>query len=121
MPRREGGGYPRSIAAALMMNVDAVVSSDPGGICSTVIGTIALFLSPEGVPPRTLLRGISDFTHASTGAIDDALAKCVDGSVLSWSFSGDAVIMHRLMARVLWERYRADGTFFLPLRPVSWT
>ncbi|WP_158023749.1 alpha/beta fold hydrolase [Mycolicibacterium chlorophenolicum] len=109
MPRREGGGYPRSIAAALMMNVDAVVSSDPGGICSTVIGTIAL-LSPEGVP-RALLRGISDSTHASTGAIDDALAQCVDGSVLSWSFSGDAVIMHRLMARVLWERYRADGTF----------
>jgi hypothetical protein len=109
MPRREGDNYPRSIAAALMMNVDAVVSADPSGVCSTVIGTIAL-LSPEGVP-RTFLHGISKSARFSDEAIERALEQCVDGSVLSWSFSGDAVIMHRLMARVLWERYRADGTF----------
>lgn len=109
MPRRGGENYPRSIAAALMMNVDAVSSADATSLCSIIIGSIAL-LSPEGVP-RTLLHDLSTVAGVSTEAIEHALEQCVDGSVLSWSFSGDAVIMHRLMARVLWERYRADGTF----------
>jgi hypothetical protein len=107
MPRPEGDSYPRSIAAALMMNVDAVVTADLSGLCGTVIGTIAL-LSAEGVP-RNLLHGIAEPAHLSTDAIEHALEQCVDGSVLSWSFNGDAVIMHRLMARVLWERYRAEN------------
>lgn len=109
MPRRKGDMYPRSTAAALLLNVDTVSEGDATGFCASLIGIIAL-LSPEGVP-RELLHTVSKSRDVTTETVERALERCVDGSVLSWSFSGDAVIMHRLMARVLWERYRVTGEF----------
>ncbi|MTE13674.1 NB-ARC domain-containing protein [Nocardia aurantiaca] len=109
MRRRKGDSYPGSTAGALLLNVETVAAGDATGLCATLIGIIAL-LSPEGVP-RELLHGVATARQVTTEAIESALEQCVDGSVLTWSFSGDAVIMHRLMARVLWEKYRADGDF----------
>lgn len=109
MRRRGGDSYPRSTASALLLNVETVEASDATGLCATLLGIIAL-LSPEGVP-RDLLHSVATARHIKTETIEQALEQCVDGSVLSWSYRGDAVIMHRLMARVLWEKYRADGDF----------
>ena len=41
--------------------------------------------------------------------MDAAIERCVAGSLLEWSVAGDAVIMHRLLARVLRERDQARG------------
>jgi hypothetical protein len=41
--------------------------------------------------------------------VDAAIERCVAGSLLEWSVAGDAVIMHRLLARVLRERDQARG------------
>ena|SRR6266849_5087782 len=40
---------------------------------------------------------------------DAAIERCVAGSLLDWSVTGDAVIMHRLLARILRERDQARG------------
>ena len=41
--------------------------------------------------------------------MDAAIERCVAGSLLEWSVTGDAVLMHRLLARVLRERDQAHG------------
>ncbi len=41
--------------------------------------------------------------------MDAAIERCVSGSLLEWSVAEDAVIMHRLLARVLRERDQARG------------
>jgi tetratricopeptide (TPR) repeat protein len=61
-------------------------------------------LSPDGVR-RSLLDGLC----VDPEALDDALDRCTTGSLLAWTESGDTVIMHRLLGRVLRERDQAGG------------
>ncbi|WP_244930840.1 SEFIR domain-containing protein [Nocardioides sp. W7] len=104
-----GIGYPDPTAAALLLAVDSVDTDDDRRIAGTILEIIAT-LSPEGVR-RDLLERVTGADHATwtTDQIDHALERCVTGSVLTWSESGDSVIMHRLMARVIRERTESRG------------
>jgi hypothetical protein len=63
-------------------------------------------LSADGVR-RELLDGL----NASRAELDAAVDRCVGGSLLTWSLTGDALVIHRLLARVLRERDQADGRY----------
>lgn len=101
------GDYPYSAAAALLLSIQAAEASDPLGLVGQLLRVLAA-LSPDGVR-RTLLYGLGDDVPGLETAVDTAVQRCVAASLLTWSVSGDAVIMHRLLRRVLRERDRADG------------
>lgn len=107
--RAVGQRYPYATAAALLLSIEATESEDPSGITGLLLRVVAV-LSPEGVR-RDLLGTLKlPGDHGSgEGSIDAAAEGCVRGSLLSWSVGGDAVIMHRLVGRVLRERDRASG------------
>ena len=91
--RVPGGDYPRNAAAALLLSVQAAEDADSSGLAGVVLRVIAV-LSPDGVP-RGLLAGLAP----GPGMVDGVLGLCAEGSLLSWSGAGDAVIMHRLLGR----------------------
>jgi tetratricopeptide (TPR) repeat protein len=106
--RIPGGDYPRPAAAALLLSIEATETSDPTGLTGVLLRAVAA-LSPDGIS-RSLLDGLaSDQPGGGEEELDGAVERCVAGSLLSWSVTGDAVIMHRLLARVLRERDQADG------------
>jgi len=102
-----GGDYPRSAAAALLLSIQATEDSDPTGLAGLLLRVLAV-LSPDGVR-RDLLDGLPAEPGPAPGEVDAALERCVAGSLLTWSVTGDAVIMHRLLGRVLRERDQATG------------
>jgi hypothetical protein len=53
-----------------------------------------------------MLDGLSSDDQTAMGA---ALQRCADQSLLTWSVTGEYVIMHRLLSRVIRERDRASG------------
>jgi hypothetical protein len=97
--RVPGGDYPHATAAALLLNAGAAEAGDPSGLSSRLLRVVAV-LSAEGVR-RRLLDGLADGDQAAVAA---AVQRCAEWSLLAWSVTGDAVIMHRLLARVLRER-----------------
>jgi tetratricopeptide (TPR) repeat protein len=105
--RHPGDDYPRSTAAALLLSIHAAEASDPTGLISRLLRVLAA-LSPDGVR-RDLLDGLAAGRSGGELGVDAAVARCVAGSLLTWSVTGDAVIMHRLLGRVLRERDQADG------------
>ena len=102
--RVRGGDYPYATAAALLLNVSAAEAGDTSGLTSRLLRVVAI-LSAEGVR-RRILDGLADGDQA---LVDAALQRCAEWSLLTWSVTGDAVIMHRLLARVLRERDQAAG------------
>jgi len=105
--RAPGSDYPNATAAALLLAIEAAEASDPTGLTNLVLRVLAA-LSPDGVG-RDFLNGLGG--SADSPAIDEALERCVTGSLVTWSLSGDTVVMHRLLGRVLRERDRATGTW----------
>ena len=116
--RSPGEDYPRATAAALLLSVQATEASDPGGLAGWLLRVLAA-LSPDGIP-RSLLddlprvqRGWRRVVSRRRGTrrleweVVAAIERCVAGSLLEWSVAGDALIMHRLLARVLRERDQA--------------
>jgi tetratricopeptide (TPR) repeat protein len=112
LPPAKGEQYPRGVAEAILLSIDAAAADDGTGLCVDLLGVISL-LSPDGVLRDLLYHAESDhFVHASEEAIDEALARLADASLLA--FSGDAfnptVSAHRLVMRVVRERYIYAGT-----------
>jgi hypothetical protein len=118
--RSPGEDYPHATAAALLLSVQATEASDPAGLDGWLLRVLAA-LSPDGIP-RGLLDGLPRVRRGRPLAVfrrrgsrrrewevDAAIERCVAGSLLEWSVAGDAVIMHRLLARVLRERDQARG------------
>ncbi|WP_459546589.1 FxSxx-COOH system tetratricopeptide repeat protein [Nocardia sp. X0981] len=99
--RRAGHDYPRSVVQAILLCIDTVEApTDDYGLdldVAWLLGVMAM-LSPGGVH-RSLLA-------VAARRVDDAVERCVTGSLLSWSTSGEALLMHRLVGRVLRERGR---------------
>ncbi len=102
--RVPGGDYPAPVAAALLLNVQVAEAKDPSGLTSRLL-QIAAALSPDGIR-RRLLDGLFP---ARPDEVDAAVERCVAGSLLTWSVAEDALIMHRLLGRVLRERDQAAG------------
>lgn len=102
-------GYPHSTVAALLLAIDAVETSAGGGVVRSLLSIVAN-LSPDGVN-RAVLTQIAVGTDATWTEhdIQGALERCVSASILSWSQDHNAVIMHRLMGRVIRERTDRSG------------
>ena len=118
--RNPGEDYPHATAAALLLSAQATEASDPTGLAGWLLRVLAA-LSPDGIP-RTFLDGLPTTRpgqrpamlrrrarHRRQWEVDAAIERCVAGSLLEWSVTGDAVLMHRLLARVLRERDQASG------------
>ncbi|HEY7146236.1 MAG TPA: tetratricopeptide repeat protein [Streptosporangiaceae bacterium] len=106
--RAPGGDYPRPAAAALLLSVQAAEDGDASGLTGLVLRVVAA-LSPDGVR-RDLLGGLAPAgAEDAGGGVDAAVQRCAAWSLLTWSVTGDAVIMHRLLGRVLRERDQAAG------------
>ncbi|WP_406238512.1 tetratricopeptide repeat protein [Nocardia sp. NBC_01009] len=107
LKRQAGHDYQRPVVQAIVLSLDSVeaATSDDAGADAVVrwlIGVVAM-LSPAGVPRWMLPEHDDD-------CVDEAVARCVAGSVLSWSATDDTLIMHRLVGRVVRERAQSTTT-----------
>ena len=128
LPRAKGDPYPRGVAEAIGLSVDAVTHDDPTGVCGTLLDVISL-LSPDGVSRRLLRLGASAGVFSAPGpspddavpldgaaVIDEAIGRLADASLLTFA-GDDAVIVHRLTMRAVRERAEgAGGGFVLAAR-----
>jgi len=128
LPRAKGDPYPRGVAEAIGLSVDAVTGNDPTGVCGTLLEVISL-LSPDGVSRRLLHLGAAAGVFSASGppaeeavpvdaaaVIDEAIGRLADASLLAFA-GDDAVIVHRLTMRAARERAeRAGGGFVLAAR-----
>jgi tetratricopeptide (TPR) repeat protein len=118
--------YPRGLAAVILLSLSAVTSADQTGLCRELFDLIAV-LSPAGVA-RTLLYDVGPAGALSragilprhgrtkkerktlqTNAIDAALGKLANASLLAFSGDGSTVTAHRLVMRVVRERLVDDA------------
>ena len=110
LSRTKGDPYPRGVAEAILLSIDAVIAVDPAGRCGDLLAMISL-LSPDGVE-RPLLY----FAESANGAeaADEALGRLADASLLTFSGAAEsrepAVTAHRLVMRVARERCIQDAT-----------
>ena len=117
LPRGTGDPYPRGTAEAILLSVQAAVDADPTQLADRILSAIAV-LSPRAVQRNLLGRLVTaatgdqdDVTNdAAETRVDDVLARLVGLSLLAWGESGASVIVHRLVARVIRDRARADRT-----------
>jgi hypothetical protein len=114
----QGEPYPRGVAEAVLLSLDAVTAADEAGLCREALDVVSL-LSAGGVR-RLLLYAAGEAEvfaapDAAEGAVeeravDEALGLLAGGSLLAFSGDGDAVIAHRLVMRVVRERRAHEGT-----------
>ncbi len=90
------------------MSLDRLETEDPTGRTNQVLRVLAV-LSPDGVP-RDLLHPLTGILGVDTDELDELLQRCAAASVITWSVTGQAVLMHRLLGRVLRERDHLDNT-----------
>ncbi|MEU3014415.1 FxSxx-COOH system tetratricopeptide repeat protein [Nocardia asteroides] len=103
-PQR-GSIYKRSVYQALSLAIDTVTATTGDrGVDERVrwlVGVMAM-LSPDGVETALL----QDTDHR----VGAAIGRCVEGSLLTWSVDGRALVMHRLLRRVVCERAQITGS-----------
>ncbi len=107
LTREEGQPYPRGVAEAVLLSLDAVRAGDQDGVCAGVMEMMAV-LSVAGVR-RGLLHeagqaGVLAAGEPGTvgaGVVDGALARLAERSLLTFSLDGQAVLAHRLVLRVV--------------------
>jgi hypothetical protein len=122
----EDDPYPRGVAEAILLSVDAVTAADHTGLCAPLLSLIAL-LSPVGVT-RDLLHTAGSVGALSTAPaprffrrwrankpvdkqlIDDALGRLARATLLAFSEDGTTVTAHRLVTRVIRERSALRAT-----------
>jgi tetratricopeptide (TPR) repeat protein len=106
-----GDEYSHSVAAAMLLSVQSAEDADQTGVTGLLLRVLAA-LSPDGVPLSLLKR----LAHAQAVDLDAILELCVTTSLLTWAGTGDAVIMHRLLGRVLRERDQEAGRWLETVR-----
>ncbi|WP_084484193.1 FxSxx-COOH system tetratricopeptide repeat protein [Nocardia anaemiae] len=105
LPRRRGSDHPLAVDQALLLSIQT--TETPTGAPELdekvrwLLGVMAM-LAPDGVD-YTMLPD-SDCHLAA------ALQRCVEGSLLSWSTTGNTIVMHRLLGRVLRQRAQTTHT-----------
>lgn len=104
LPKDRGDSYPRAVAAAIHLSVDAVERADPSGTTTRVLRTISV-LSEEGARRETLSR-VAD---AGGARFDEALGRLAEASLVVWTTDREAVIMHRLVSRSIRDRLEHAG------------
>ena len=108
LTREAGQPYPHGVAGAIMLSLDSVRAGDRAGL-STGIMEITAVLSAGGVR-RELLHDAGRAGVLSTGgdravvpadAVDEALARLAERSLLTVSVDGETVTVHRLISCVV--------------------
>ena len=118
-----GDPYPRGAVDAITLAIQSVEEQDNSGLTRMIIGLFAV-LSAEGVD-RSVIVGLASLPIAASSiasadtfdeAVDQALGRLVGGSILTRTKPGQALIMHRLISRVVRERDQAQGRLISNLR-----
>lgn len=113
----EAGQYPRGVAAAVLLSLEAVPAGDDTGICATVMELLAV-LSVAGVR-RTLVHEAARLgvlgRDGQAGELraevaDRALARLAGASLLTFSVDGSGVSVHRLVMRVIREQLATEDS-----------
>ena len=100
--------YPRGVAEAVLLSLDAVQAADQSGVCTQVMEIMAV-LPGSGVR-RELLHAAGQAgvlakrrrgSRVSAELVDQALARLVERSLLTVSLDGQTVIAHRLVMQVV--------------------
>jgi tetratricopeptide (TPR) repeat protein len=114
LTRAKGDPYPRGVAEAIALSVDAVTSADPAGLAADLLDLISL-LSPQGVSRALLHLGPSADVFAAPAdpaLIDEAIGRLADASLVTFG-GDDTVIVHRLTMRAVRERAERAGAGFV--------
>jgi len=97
---------PPGAAPAVLLSLEAVRVADQTGVCTRVMEIMAV-LSAGGVR-RDLLHAAGqagvlagDGHQVTAASVDQALAQLAERSLITFSRDGQAVIVHRLVARVV--------------------
>jgi hypothetical protein len=114
LTRRAGQPYTHGVAEAVLLSLQAVQAADAAGACAGVTEMMAV-LSAAGVRRDLLhaagragvLTGGGDLLDAS--AVDEALGRLAEWSLLDFSVDGQTVIAHRLVLRVVRDILNALG------------
>jgi len=115
LTRDVGQPYPYGVAQAVLLSLDAVRAADQAEVCTGVMQIMAV-LSAAGVR-RELLQeaGQAGVLPAgepgavAAGVVDGALARLAERSLLTFSLDGQAVIVHRLVLRVVRDGLARQG------------
>ena len=99
----------------MLLSLQAVRDGDPSGVCDGVMGLLSV-LSAAGVR-RDLLHaagqagalGGEPGTGPGAEAVDAALGRLAEGSLLAFTVDGQVVTAHRLVLRVVRERLAEQG------------
>jgi tetratricopeptide (TPR) repeat protein len=114
LARAKGDPYPRAVAEAICLSIDAVTSGDPTGLTGDLLDIISL-LSPQGVARDLLCLGPSAgvFTAGADEAlIDEAIGRLAEASLVT--FGGDGTVAaHRMTMRAVRERAERGPSVFL--------
>ncbi len=113
--REPGQPYPHGVAEAVLLSLGAAGAGDRASVCAHVIELLAV-LSAAGVRRDLLYAAgqagvLASGQTASVGAagVDGALGQLAEGSLLTFSIDGQAVIVHRLVGRVVRDRLAKQG------------
>jgi len=110
-----GGQYPRGVAEAVLLSLEAVRSGDETKVCGPLMELVSV-LSAAGVP-RVLLHAADqagaliglEQGGTITGAVDEALGRLADSSLVTFSLDDETVTAHRLVTRVIREWLAGQG------------
>ena len=114
LTRGPGQPYDHGVAEAVLLSLQAVRANDQSGSCGRVLELLSV-LSTAGVRRDLLhaagevgaLAGDGDWLAA--GAVDEALGRLAEWSLLAFSLDGHAVGAHRLVLRVVRDTLVQQG------------
>ena len=116
----EAGQYPRGVAAAVLLSLEAVRADDETGAAVAVMELLAVLSAAgvrrtmihaagrRGVPGRKWL-GVLGRKRLAAEVADRALARLARESLVTLSVDGSSVAAHRLVMRVIREQAAARG------------
>ena len=97
---------PPGVAEAVLLSLEAVSAADRVGVCTGVMELTAM-LSPAAVRPDLLRAAgqagilLGGGRRVAASMVDQALQRLNERSLLGFSLDGQAVSVHRLVARVV--------------------
>jgi tetratricopeptide (TPR) repeat protein len=98
----------RALVKALQLALDNLAREDKGSLGARIMEALSL-LSDAGVTRDLLLAVVEAGLHAQSADMDRALVQLAERSLLSFSGDGQAIIVHRLVMRVIRTTLSAGG------------
>lgn len=104
-----GHGYPRGVAEALLLAIDAAEAGDQQDAVRAALESLAM-LSPDDVPRKLLYAVLdSNVAQGATAEIDNVIGALSNSSLVTLSAEGDQLRMHRLVQAVIRARALQEG------------